>query len=314
MLWDDGSVRAYLRGFGKAMASVAVVFFFYGGAQAQDAEQGMAPKQPYTAYNGSYTYSVDIDVPGFRGLEPKLSFSYDSSRGTRNLAGTGGWLGAGWKLDGVSVIERVSGAPVPAAGQPKRPSGRGSPAYGASGLPPDSFILDGEELLLCTELQTPSSSPSCAAPVAVGLTGYAGRVENYLRIRQNSAANIWEVTARDGTKYEYSAVQGGAATTAFRWHLAKVTDRRGNHVDYAYSCTTGNECTLSTIGYVNQGASSPFATIAFHYDARPESIIKATGSGFLANATRLKMSRSRYLTCIGIRGKVDQTRRDYIQV
>lgn len=277
-------------GISRAIAAAAVALCISGHAQAQEIES-TAPKQPFTAFNGAYSYSVDIDVPEFRGLEPNLSISYNSGRSIRNMAGTGAWLGVGWQLNGLSVIERVSGSPTPASGQPKLPGGRGSPGYGGAGLAPDSFMIDGEELIPCTELQTPSSSPSCAAPVASGFTGYASRVENYLRIRRNSTTNIWQVTARDGTQYEYSAVQGGTSSTTFRWHLAKVTDRRGNHVDYSYSCTSGNECTLSTVGYLNQGTSTPIATIGFHYEARPESITKATGSSLLTNATRLKTIR-----------------------
>ena len=68
------------------------------------------PKHPITAYNGSYTYSIPIEVPAFRGIEPKLKLSYDSARGVRNAPSTGSWLGVGWKLDGLSAIERVSGS------------------------------------------------------------------------------------------------------------------------------------------------------------------------------------------------------------
>jgi len=291
MLYDCGTSGRSLRGFKRAAAASVAALFIWQSAYAQTATDDTKPKEPITAHNGSYTYSYPIEIPGFRGLEPDLSLSYDSARGVRNMAGTGAWLGVGWQIDGLSVIERVSGSAVPASGQPKLPSGRGVPAYGATGMPPDSFTLDGLELIACAELQTPSSSPSCAAPVASGWVGYAGRIESYSRIRRNSTTNIWEVTARDGTKYEYSAVQGGTASTTFRWHLAKATDRRGNHVDYTYSCTTGNECTLSTIGYVNQGGSTPISTISFHYETRPENLAKANGTSVLVNASRLKSIR-----------------------
>lgn len=296
--WRDGNAlaRSARYGFAWAVAGLVIALGFSGPILAEDIgpSQGLkpvGPSQPVTAYNGSYSYSVDIDVPEFRGLEPKLSLSYDSARNIRNLPGAGGWIGVGWSLSGLSTIERVTGSPVPAVGQPKVPGGRGSPGYGATGLQPDSFTLDGDELIACAEVQNPSSSPSCAAPVASGFTGYSARIENYLRIRRNSASNIWEVTARDGTKYEYTAVQGGTSATAFRWHLTKATDRRGNHVDYAYSCTSSNECTLTTISYVNQASATPIATIAFHYEARPESLTSATGSAVLANPTRLKTIR-----------------------
>lgn len=278
------------------MAGLVVAFCFCGAAQAQDISPAVGPgasgpKQPVTAFNGSYNYSIDIEVPDFHGLEPNLALSYNSAADIRNRGGTGAWLGVGWRLAGLPVIERVSGTPVPAAGQPKSPSGRGSPGYGFAGLAPDSFTLDGGELIPCSELQNQSSSPSCSANVPAGLTAYAGRMENYLRIRRDSSNNLWEVTARDGTRYEYSAVQGGTAATAFRWHLTKASDRRGNRVDYAYACTATEECRLSEITYVNQGAATLVATLAFHYEARPEALTQATGSGVITTGSRLKTIR-----------------------
>jgi len=166
MLYDCGTSGRSLRGFKRAAAASVAALFIWQSAYAQTATDDTKPKEPITAHNGSYTYSYPIEIPGFRGLEPDLSLSYDSARGVRNMAGTGAWLGVGWQIDGLSVIERVSGSAVPASGQPKLPSGRGVPAYGATGMPPDSFTLDGLELIACAELQTPSSSPSCAAPVA----------------------------------------------------------------------------------------------------------------------------------------------------
>src|SRR5689334_22372254 len=55
------------------------------------------PKQPITAYNGSYTYSIPVEVPAFRGIEPKLKLSYDSALTIRNAGNVGSWLGIGWK-------------------------------------------------------------------------------------------------------------------------------------------------------------------------------------------------------------------------
>src|SRR5437660_3964976 len=136
------------------------------GARAQevgppDMPDSVGPKHPITAYNGSYTYSIRIEVPAFRGIEPKLKLSYDSARGVRNAPSTGSWLGVGWKLDGLSAIERVSGSwkpPVDFSMQ-KLTGGRGSPAYVETEgpQPADSFTLDGDEIIPCSELGTPGS-------------------------------------------------------------------------------------------------------------------------------------------------------------
>ncbi|MFL5259439.1 MAG: toxin TcdB middle/N-terminal domain-containing protein, partial [Hyphomicrobiales bacterium] len=273
---------------------VAAVALAGAGALADEvgppvASDGQGPKQPVTAYNGSYTYSVPIEVPAFRGIEPKLKLSYDSARTIRNAASAGSWLGIGWKLDGVSAIERVSGSWIPTTAKPdKKTGGRGSPVYSDTegAMPADAFTLDGDELIACSELTT--QSPSCTASGAG--TAYTGRVENYLRIRRKSSDNTWEVTAKDGTVYAYTSPNGSTFASTFRWYLATVTDRRSNHVDYTYNCAAGAECIISSIQYFNQGASgSPIVTISFSRQQRPssEQLSFATGNAILNNAKRL---------------------------
>ena len=241
----------------------------------------VGPKLPISSYNGSYSYNVPIDVPAFHGIEPKLSISYDSSRGIRSRPGAGGWLGVGWALEGVSVIERVSGngLAIDASG------GRGTGAYGLAGMPADRFTLDGDELEPCTATDGPCTN----AGLGANQLRYRGRVETFLRIRYDQSTNDWFVHGRDGTRYEYL---GPAETNTFRWYLSRVVDRKGNFADYTYSCTAGQECVLSSITLNNQGTSgSPVVTINFHYEARPETLSIATGQGFLTNPVRLKTIR-----------------------
>jgi len=52
-------------------------------------------------FYGSFSYSIPIEVPPFRGLEPKLALAYSSE-------GRDGFPGAGWSLAGISTIERAS--------------------------------------------------------------------------------------------------------------------------------------------------------------------------------------------------------------
>jgi hypothetical protein len=70
---------------------------------------------PSSNGNGSLTFKVDIDVVPFRGLEPSLSLTYDSSRKTKVSGLYQGWLGYAWGLSSFEVIERASfnfGMPV----------------------------------------------------------------------------------------------------------------------------------------------------------------------------------------------------------
>ncbi|MBL8906893.1 MAG: VCBS repeat-containing protein, partial [Rhizobiales bacterium] len=230
------------------------------------------PQPPVTAYNGSFTQSLPIQVPAFRGLEPKLALSYDSARGIRNIPNAGGWLGAGWSLSGLSAIERISGA---VSNDPDHSGGRGSASFGAAGMPADRFALDGEELIACTAAI--ASAPSCAA----GGT-HAAFVENYLRIAQNAGANSWTVTARDGTAYTYASVESGVtAATAFRWMLSSTQDRYGNRIEYANVCENAAllDCYVDTIVYKNAGNTADIATIRFYRESRPDVISFATGKG-----------------------------------
>ncbi len=204
--------------------------------------------------------------PAFRGLEPDLALSYDSSRGLRNIPAAGGLLGLGWTIDGLSVIERVSGSAAPpkdASGNVtgnKPAAGKGAPAYGVASLPPDSFVIDDAEMVACVDLVLPTPSPSCVQ--ASGDTGerYATRFERFRKVRFLASTNKWEVTGQDGTKTTYTALDGGTSTTTFRWHIRSVMDTKGNHVDYTWSCETDKHCAIDRIQYFN--TSTPGSTPA----------------------------------------------------
>jgi YD repeat-containing protein len=253
------------------------------------APESKGPQQPVEAWNGSFSHSTAIDVPAFRGLEPQLSLGYDSSRGIRNIPAVGGWLGVGWSLTGLSLIERGSGREIPAAGTDKKAGGKGVGGFGAAGLPPDAFSLDGSELVPCSEVQTPASSPSCAVPVTAGTVAYSARMETYSRIRYVTASNSWQVTSRDGRLSVYENLESGALADSYRWHLSSVTDLRGNRLQYAYSCgAAGTECLLDTISYLNQGSAVPVATVKAYGEARPDALTYGTGKDIRAITRRLR--------------------------
>ncbi|MCX7349449.1 MAG: hypothetical protein NTZ54_07955, partial [Alphaproteobacteria bacterium] len=251
---------------------------------AEDEADSKDPKLPVEGRNGSFARVIPIDVPDFRGIGPRLRLVYDSSSGVRNLPPTGGELGVGWSLQGVSAIQRVSGTPAPATGQNKAPSGRGAPAYGAAGFPTDSFLLDGTELIPCSEVANPGTTPSCAS--GVDSSAYTSRFETYDRIRRNSSANSWDVTGRDGVRSVYTSLDGTSSDLTSRWHLSSVIDRRGNHVDYGWSCNTGH-CTIASIRAYSQGSGSPASEILFYTEARPDRITYGDGRGMRAMTRRI---------------------------
>ncbi|MBK5571509.1 SpvB/TcaC N-terminal domain-containing protein [Ensifer sp. SSB1] len=213
---------------------------------------------PEITGNGSMTQSIAIDVPAFRSLSPKLALTYDSARKSRLGGLYQGFTGFAWGVDGLDVIERAS-------------PGYGVPAYDAS----DVYLLNGSELVACT---TGMVSASCAT----GGT-HANENEDYRRIRFDSAANTWTVTARDGTVSLFRSVAAvanfnpAAGTPEFdmsqkgRYVLASVTDTNGNVMTYQYTCPDLPMCLPQRITY-----NTNYYT-HFFYDTRPDFQTAANG-------------------------------------
>lgn len=190
---------------------------------------------------GRFTTSVPIEVPAFRGLEPSLSLRYDSGTGN-------GFVGVGWTLTGVSVVERAG-------------PGRGVPRYDSA----DIFLLDGQELLACTTL---------------GGT-HCPRQQSFQRVRRDTANNRWEVWDSDGTKSVYSSVYATGRGT-FRWALTSETDTHGNTVSYAYTGVSGTEnAYLDSISYNG-------TVIRLWRESRPDAVSFTNGEFVGRTTRRLK--------------------------
>src|SRR5262245_45427370 len=109
-----------------ALLTVTVVTVLHGPVRAQQNANDIV--------QGSFSQAIPIEVPAYRGLEPRLALTYSSER--RN-----GFAGVGWGLSGFSSVVRTSG-------------GRGVPRFDSK----DVFVLDGQELVTCPP---PSPSPGC---------------------------------------------------------------------------------------------------------------------------------------------------------
>lgn len=163
---------------------------------------------------GSFGHGIPIEVPPFRGLEPRLALGYTSE-------GRDGFVGVGWSLGGFSTIERTN-------------TGGGTPRWDAT----DVFRLDGAKMLAC---QAGVVSPGCAA----GGT-HATENENFKRIRLDAGTNTWTVWEKSGVRSVYTALMSAAQGT-YRWGLSQVIDTLGNTVNYAWQCNT--DCYPSTVTY-----------------------------------------------------------------
>jgi RHS repeat-associated protein len=223
---------------------------------------------PEVSSNGSMTQDIDIDVPGFRGLEPKISLHYDSSRKSKIGGLYQGWLGYGWGLEGIHVIERAS-------------AGYGAPQF----LDTDVYLLNGQQLVACA---SGMSSPSCA-------TGGTHTTENesYRRVNFNPNNNEWTVTERDGTFSTFRSASAIAGTSPvigtqdynlqrhYRWMRTSSTDTNGNTVQYNYNCPGGMVCYPTNITYNG-------TQIVFSFETRPDYILTANGYNIFYTTARIK--------------------------
>jgi hypothetical protein len=199
------------------------------------------------ASHGTFSERIPIEVPDFRGITPGLALTYDSSDGN-------GWLGVGWSLDGVGVIERAG-------------PGKGAPRYDGN----DIHLLDGRELVACAP---GSVSPSCTT----GGT-HSTKIESYMRVAYTGAgpSSRWTITEKDGTQRVYAPVfsaNGGASV--FRWGLEQVIDTKGNVVTYHWAADQFGCCWeyLDSVTYNG-------TTVKFHYEQRSDQELAATGAGGL---------------------------------
>ncbi len=269
----DGSAAAPTTD-GAAAAAAAT-----SGDGTDDSEAAQPLDQPIDS-NASFAESIGIDVPAFHGLEPALALAYDS--GARN-----GFVGVGWRLLGLSVIERASVR-------------FGSPRYDDA---TDVFLLDGEELVACVAGMT---SPSCTT----GGT-HATRIESYLRIKRDAgAANNWEVTRRGGTKLSYQPIATWGSynsgdpdavkrATNYRWLLASVADTHGNIVQYSYWCDGVPDCYIapSPTTATRSGSTASCALPRTSFSMRPApaspaSTIDSSRSTFRSAASASAPTRS----------------------
>lgn len=192
------------------VAAIALGLSARGAAQTE-------PKanDAFTPFLGSFSQAVPIQVPAFRGLEPRLALVYSSERRS-------GFAGVGWALTGFSAVVRTKG-------------GRGIPRFDGS----DVFLLDGQELLPCP---APNPSPSCEA----GGT-HTTKTESYLKVRFDRDRDEWTVWGRDGTRTLLTPVYETAAGT-LRWGQTSTIDTHANTVTYAWECVEG-DCYPDSVSY-----------------------------------------------------------------
>jgi RHS repeat-associated protein len=222
---------------------------------------------------GAATYQIPLWMsPGAGGMQPSLTLSYDSQRGT-------GIVGPGWALTGLSAITRCNRS----IAQDSLPA-----AVDFTGW--DKYCLDGKRLR------------GVSGTYGWANSTYETEIADFslVHLPQVNGTDPVYFTARtkSGLTYEYgntsdSRITVGTTPTAYMWLVNKVTDRAGNSYKVTYgpgaAGTSGTAVPLS-IEYSpsTSGGTSYINTITFVYDAKeakyPSTTDKGTRSYVAGNA------------------------------
>lgn len=241
--------------------------------------------------NGGATYAISLMVPpGTAGLQPSLQLTYHS-----HLAELG-FLGAGWRLGGLSSITRVA-ATVAQDGF------IGRVEYGAN----DRFALDGARLV------TVEGEYGAADAV------YRTEVEQWIKVvpkatgvAGRSGPDSFTAYAKDRTRFEFGGTDdarvlangapGKPRNPSVRaWLVNRVTDRNGNVMTIRYEGDPANNAAYpAAIEYGGNDRTGARAQreVRFTYtplpaDA-PDAAPQFTG-GYATSVTRLLETVSTYL-------------------
>ncbi len=209
------------------------------------------PSDNVDSFYGIYQETIPIAVPPFRGLEPKIGLSYQSSSGN-------GLVGVGWNLLVGGWVERAS-------------RGKGAPRYDDS----DIFLMGGQELVPC---EVGSRSPSCQT----GGT-HSTKIESYVRIRYDEGEDTWTLTTKEGTQSTYTPV----VTTqrgVFRYGLKSAKDTYDNVVEYSYRYEAQAPCENAYPESIAYNESE----VRFFWEKRPDVSKRAIGGCLLTTASRLR--------------------------
>jgi len=165
---------------------------------------------------GAATYAIPLQFPpGIGDMTPSVSLFYNSMLGN-------GLLGWGWTIGGLSAITRT-----------------GTTIYhdgyidGVNFNSNDKLMLDGLRLFETNG----------------GGTEFQTEIENFSKItimESNAHGPVWfEVRTKNGRIMQYgktldSRLKAQGKEQILSWHLNRIEDHKGNHIDYTYIQSNGN--------------------------------------------------------------------------
>lgn len=205
---------------------------------------------------GSANYTIPLIIPpGSNGMTPNLSLEYSSS-----IESSEGILSRGWKLGGISEIQRVH----------KTISQDGF-VDGVNLDSEDRFSIDGDRLI--------SISGSYGQNGSV----YHTEIDSYSKItslgQNGQGPDSFIVETKDGLKIYYGGTADSKLTisdengvsSVYKWLKSRIVDPLGNYVDFKY-ITIYQQVYLDEISYTGNTTTtlSPYNTIKFYYGYRSD--------------------------------------------
>lgn len=199
---------------------------------------GEIPIQENVTATGGLTYTVPIQaIPGRSTLPVNLGLSYSSQGGA-------GYLGFGWNLSGLSLIQEVStNIYYNTKTEPLKLSKTGQ------------FVLDGMKLVKLSENTTQVNYQSEQGNIKV-IANLNGNIIKYFSVSYPNGN-----TAIYG--YESNAVQ------QLYYPLTKMEDMLGNRIVYTYTLRN-EQYYISKIEYGGTASAAHFASIDFSYVVRTD--------------------------------------------
>jgi len=203
---------------------------------------------------GEATYTIPLTVPpGTMGAVPQLSINYNSDGGN-------GLLGIGWSVGGLYTITR--------APQDVYDDGQISPITLTNN---DRFSLNGSRLLL---------TPGSASYGTAGAT-YHTENESFQLItsvgQANGGPSYFTVQTKDGHILEFgnttdSKILASGSSNILNWCLNRISDSRGNYIDFHYIQDGTGEFRPDYIEYTGNSVTGqiPYNKIQFVYSTRAD--------------------------------------------
>jgi hypothetical protein len=281
--------------------------------------------------DGQPGYQHPIAVPpGIAGMVPALGLSYGGDGS--------GPVGHGWSLTGVSSIARC-GANLGTDGRVR----------GVDNTAADKLCLDGQRLI-----QTDATGVPAAFPQTNDSGGGSGLLrefrterDSFARIRAygagGNAPTYFKVWTKDGRVYEYGNNSNSTADAAVTaqgtgvitiWLVSRVSDLRGNYIDYQYqqrdglawgsgtvagTPIAGHDWSLREIRYTGTPTQAPGNKVVFSYEdlpaLAPTGKLQARREAYVAGSKLLNVQRltqvQTFVNADGTPLKVDTVRLGY---